>query len=76
MYAEPYHCPVDETCILQQHLDPLIAHLICIPCCPQDLMQHPDRMKWYEARFAAEDMPDWNAARFVSSQDVAPGLRR
>lgn len=40
-----------------------------------DLLQHPDRIKWYETKFCADDMPDWNAARFVSSQQMAPNLR-
>jgi hypothetical protein len=39
----------------------------------QNLMQFPDRHKWYEAKFAAEDMPDWNPGRFVSIDQEAPG---
>eukprot|EP00195_Chlamydomonas_chlamydogama_P008071 CAMPEP_0202901106 /NCGR_PEP_ID=MMETSP1392-20130828/13313_1 /ASSEMBLY_ACC=CAM_ASM_000868 /TAXON_ID=225041 /ORGANISM="Chlamydomonas chlamydogama, Strain SAG 11-48b" /LENGTH=405 /DNA_ID=CAMNT_0049587607 /DNA_START=199 /DNA_END=1416 /DNA_ORIENTATION=+ len=41
----------------------------------EDLLQFPDRVRWYEARFCADDMPDWNVARLVSSHDIAPGLR-
>jgi hypothetical protein len=38
-------------------------------------MQFPDRYKWYEAKFAADDMPDWNAGRFVASEQQAPHER-
>lgn len=38
-------------------------------------MQFSDRLKWYEAKFAADDMPDWNAATLVSAQQIAPGLK-
>lgn len=41
----------------------------------EDLMQHPDRLKWYEAKYCADDQPDWNPARFVRSEDVAPNTR-
>eukprot|EP00879_Flechtneria_rotunda_P026419 GHRR01028168.1.p1 GENE.GHRR01028168.1~~GHRR01028168.1.p1 ORF type:complete len:230 (+),score=54.24 GHRR01028168.1:207-896(+) len=41
----------------------------------EDLMQFPDRYKWYEAKFAADDMPDWNPGRFVSSNQEAPHQR-
>lgn len=41
----------------------------------EDLLQHPDRLKWYESKFCADDMPDWTIGRFVSSEDIAPGLR-
>ncbi|KAI8463094.1 MAG: hypothetical protein J3K34DRAFT_445306 [Monoraphidium minutum] len=40
----------------------------------EDLMQHPDRLKWYEVKFAADDMPDWNAATLLMRTDLAPGL--
>lgn len=36
-------------------------------------MQFPDRARWYEAKFAADDMPDWNPGRFVSIEQEAPG---
>jgi hypothetical protein len=39
----------------------------------KNLMQFPDRHKWYEAKFAADDMPDWNPGRFVSVDQEAPG---
>ncbi|KAJ9530114.1 hypothetical protein QJQ45_023373, partial [Haematococcus lacustris] len=29
----------------------------------EDLLQFPDRLKWYESKFCADTMPDWNAAR-------------
>lgn len=41
----------------------------------EDLLQIPDRMKWYESKFCADDMPDWYPGRFVSSKQVAPGLK-
>ncbi|WIA14950.1 hypothetical protein OEZ85_001661 [Tetradesmus obliquus] len=41
----------------------------------EDLMQFPDRYKWYEAKFAADDMPDWIAGRFISSTQQAPYMR-
>lgn len=40
----------------------------------QDLMQFADRYKWYEAKFAADDMPDWTPGQFVSMEQEAPGL--
>lgn len=40
-----------------------------------DLWQHADRDKWYAATWCALDQPDWNAARFVSSTQLAPGIR-
>ena len=43
--------------------------------CPQDLIQYPDRVNWYKAKFVADDAPDWNAGRFVRSRDAAPNLR-
>lgn len=36
-------------------------------------MQFPDRYKWYEAKFAADDMPDWNPGTFVAMEQEAPG---
>lgn len=41
----------------------------------QDLMQIPDRMKWYEARFCADDMPDWYPGSYVRTEQVSPALR-
>ncbi len=41
----------------------------------EDLWQFKDRKSWYEARFSASDMPDWNPMTFLSSDDVGPGLR-
>jgi hypothetical protein len=38
-------------------------------------MQFPDRYKWYEAKFAADDMPDWNPGRFISASQQAPHMR-
>eukprot|EP00887_Chlorella_sp_A99_P003864 scaffold11.g3864.t1 len=40
-----------------------------------DLWQFPDREQWYLPKFAADDQPDWNPARFVRSRDLAPGVR-
>lgn len=36
---------------------PLLLHPL------QDLLQHPERIKWYESKFCADDMPDWNMGR-------------
>jgi len=41
----------------------------------EDLWQFKDRQAWYEAKFAADDQPDWQPATFISSRDVGPGLR-
>lgn len=41
----------------------------------EDLWQFKDRKAWYEAKFAADDQPDWQPATFISSRDVGPGLR-
>ncbi|KAF5842721.1 hypothetical protein DUNSADRAFT_5488 [Dunaliella salina] len=41
----------------------------------EDLIQFPERMRWYETKFCADDAPDWNSATFLRSEDVAPGLR-
>ena len=41
----------------------------------QDLIQFPDRVNWYKAKFVSDDAPDWNAGRFLASRDAAPNLR-
>jgi hypothetical protein len=41
----------------------------------QELIQIEGREQWYETKFVSDDAPDWNPARWVSSQQVAPGLR-
>lgn len=41
----------------------------------EDLWQFKDRKGWYEAKFSASDMPDWNPMTFLSSSDVGPGLK-
>ncbi|KAF8056346.1 psmg3 [Scenedesmus sp. PABB004] len=41
----------------------------------EDLMQFADRYKWYEAKFAADDMPDWTPGRFVRASQEAPFVR-
>jgi hypothetical protein len=41
----------------------------------EDLWQFKDRKGWYEAKFSASDMPDWNPLTFLSSEEVGPGLR-
>ena len=38
-------------------------------------MQYEGRDKWYEAKYAADDAPDWNPATFVSRHPAAPGLQ-
>ena len=43
--------------------------------CVQDLWQYPDRDQWYLAKYAANDQPDWNPARFVRSTQLAPGIK-
>ncbi|GLC56391.1 hypothetical protein PLESTB_001099800 [Pleodorina starrii] len=40
-----------------------------------DLIQGKDRHKWYEAKFCAEDQPEWNIGRFVTSRQVSPEFR-
>lgn len=37
-------------------------------------MQIPDRLKWYEAKFSADDMPDWNPALFLRAEQVRTRL--
>jgi hypothetical protein len=59
-----YVCFHPQLLFLQQLLCLLFA------LCSQDLMQFPDRYKWYEPSFAAEDMPDWNPGHFLSNQQV------
>ncbi len=41
----------------------------------EDLWQIPDRESWYLAKFAADDQPDWNPATYVSSRELAPGVK-
>jgi len=41
----------------------------------EDLWQFKDRKGWYEAKFSASDMPDWNPMTYLSSADVGPGLK-
>lgn len=41
----------------------------------EDLWQFKDRRGWYEAKFAADDQPDWQPATFVSAKDMGPGLK-
>lgn len=41
----------------------------------EDLWQFKDRKGWYEAKFAADDQPDWQPATFISVQDRGPGLK-
>ena len=38
-------------------------------------MQYEGRENWYAAKFSADDAPDWNPARFVRAEQLAPGLR-
>ncbi len=41
----------------------------------QDLIQFQGREKWYEAKFCADDAPDWNPATFLRKQRATPGLQ-
>ncbi|KAK9822016.1 hypothetical protein WJX74_000790 [Apatococcus lobatus] len=41
----------------------------------EDLMQYEGRENWYAAKFSADDAPDWNPAKFVRAEQLAPGLR-
>ncbi|KAK9795189.1 hypothetical protein WJX73_000070 [Symbiochloris irregularis] len=41
----------------------------------EDLIQFPDRVNWYKAKFVANDAPDWTAGRFVLKREAAPNLR-
>ncbi|KAH7620598.1 hypothetical protein Ndes2526B_g04519 [Nannochloris sp. 'desiccata'] len=41
----------------------------------EDLWQIPDRASWYLAKFSADDQPDWNPATYVSSRELAPGVK-
>ena len=41
----------------------------------QDLIQFQGREKWYEAKFCADDAPDWNPATFLRKQRVTPRLQ-
>jgi hypothetical protein len=38
-------------------------------------MQFADRDKWYVAKFAADDAPDWNPAAILSNEPLIPGVR-
>lgn len=44
-------------------------------CCLQDLIQFQGREKWYEAKFCADDAPDWNPAVFLRKEQKTPGLQ-
>ena len=48
---------------------------LIIGTCMQDLIQYAGREKWYEAKFCADDAPDWNPATFLRKQRIAPGLQ-
>ncbi|KAL0050332.1 hypothetical protein WJX82_009201 [Trebouxia sp. C0006] len=41
----------------------------------EDLIQFQGREKWYEAKFCADDAPDWNPATFLRKQRATPGLQ-
>ena len=41
----------------------------------QDLIQFQGREKWYEAKFCADDAPDWNPAVFLRKEQKTPGLQ-
>jgi hypothetical protein len=40
-----------------------------------DLLQHPDRCSWYEARFAGDGQPDWHPAVVVANEAACPAMR-
>jgi hypothetical protein len=40
-----------------------------------DLLQHPDRCSWYEARFAGDGQPDWHPASVVANEAACPSMR-
>lgn len=42
----------------------------------EDLWQYKDRKSWYEAKFAADDQPDWQPATFVSSVEIGPSIKQ
>lgn len=42
---------------------------------PDDLMQFPDRLKWYESKFAADDCPDWLPATWIASRQLSTHLK-
>ena len=39
------------------------------------MIQYEGREKWYEAKFCADDAPDWNPATFLRRERAAPGLQ-
>ena len=41
----------------------------------QDLIQFQGRDRWYEAKFCADDAPDWNPAVFLRKEETTPGLQ-
>lgn len=41
----------------------------------QDLIQFQGREKWYEAKFCADDAPDWNPATFLRKERKTPSLQ-
>ena len=38
-------------------------------------MQHPDRIRWYEAKFAADDQPDYHGGDLTASEQAATGVK-
>lgn len=50
---------------------PDFRHYVCL----QDLIQFQGREKWYEAKFCADDAPDWNPAVFLRKEQKTPGLQ-
>ena len=49
----------------------MARHYVCL----QDLIQFQGREKWYEAKFCADDAPDWNPAVFLRKEHKTPGLQ-
>ena len=44
-------------------------------CRLQDLIQFQGRERWYEAKFCADDAPDWNPATFLRKEQKTPSLQ-
>jgi hypothetical protein len=57
---------------------PRSSTVVCSEASSQDiadLWQYKDRKGWYEAKFAADDQPDWQPATFISLLDKGPAMK-
>ncbi|KAL3160982.1 hypothetical protein ABBQ38_009372 [Trebouxia sp. C0009 RCD-2024] len=52
----------------------VVAHAVATED-EEDLIQFQGREKWYEAKFCADDAPDWNPAVFLRKEQNTPGLQ-